>query len=97
MSMNKLVKTAINTVFILTTASFSASAIADHSATSAPDGMEKCYGIAKAGMNDCGTAAQSCAGEVKQDKQADAYLFLPKGLCEKIAGSSLKASNSSKK
>ena len=27
------------------------------------DGTEKCYGIAKAGQNDCGTAKHACAGQ----------------------------------
>jgi uncharacterized membrane protein len=55
----------------------------------APDNMEKCYGIVKAGMNDCATATESCAGSAKKDKQTDAFLFLPKGLCAKIAGGML--------
>lgn len=51
--------------------------------------MEKCYGIVKAGMNDCATAKASCAGSATQDKQADAFLFVPKGLCAKIVGGHL--------
>ena len=52
--------------------------------------QEKCYGIAKAGMNDCATAKQSCAGSATKDRQPDAFLFVPKGLCDRIAGGSLK-------
>lgn len=52
--------------------------------------MEKCYGIAKAGMNDCATGNSSCVGSSTRDRQADAYLFVPKGLCHKIVGGSLK-------
>jgi uncharacterized membrane protein len=52
---------------------------------------EKCYGIAKAGKNDCQTATSSCAGTAKKDAQADAWLSVPKGTCEKIAGGSLTA------
>lgn len=52
--------------------------------------MEKCYGVAKAGKNDCQTATSSCAGTSKQDRQKDAYIALPKGTCGKIAGGSLK-------
>jgi len=33
---------------------------------------EKCYGVAKAGKNDCQTASSSCAGTSKRDGQADA-------------------------
>jgi uncharacterized membrane protein len=53
--------------------------------------IEKCYGIAKMGYNDCATATASCAGSATRDKQADAFLQTPKGLCEKIAGGSLKS------
>lgn len=50
---------------------------------------EKCYGIAKAGTNDCQTANASCAGSATKDNQADAFLLVPKGLCNKIVGGSL--------
>jgi len=51
--------------------------------------MEKCYGVAKAGMNDCATETSSCAGTSKADNQGDAYIAVPKGTCDKIAGGSL--------
>lgn len=51
--------------------------------------IEKCYGIVKAGMNDCQTKTASCAGSATKDQQADAFLFLPKGTCAKIVGGSL--------
>ena len=56
--------------------------------------MEKCYGVAKAGKNDCQTATSSCAGTSKKDAQKDAWLAVPKGACEKIAGGSLSSSKS---
>ena len=49
---------------------------------------EKCYGIAKAGKNDCQTANSSCAGTSKRDNQGDAWLYIPAGSCEKIVGGS---------
>lgn len=52
--------------------------------------LEKCYGIVKAGKNDCQTSNSACAGTAKKDGQKDAWLFLPKGSCEKIVGASLK-------
>ncbi|MBY0321193.1 MAG: DUF2282 domain-containing protein [Reyranella sp.] len=52
---------------------------------------EKCYGVAKAGKNDCQTATSSCAGTSKKDHEASAWLAVPKGTCEKIAGGSLSA------
>lgn len=53
---------------------------------------EKCYGIVKAGTNDCATATDSCAGSSKKDAQPDAFILLPKGLCEKIVGGHLTTS-----
>ena len=52
-----------------------------------PSGWEACGGIAKAGMNDCAvrTSLHACAGMAKSDNEADSYVFLPKGLCTKIA------------
>ena len=57
---------------------------------------EKCYGIAKAGSNDCATATAACAGSSTKDKQTDAFLLLPKGLCDKIAGGHLSANEKSR-
>lgn len=53
--------------------------------------FEKCYGVVKAGQNDCQTASSSCAGTATQDGQADAWVYLPKGTCEKIVGGSAAA------
>jgi uncharacterized membrane protein len=47
---------------------------------------EKCYGIAKAGQNDCGTAAHTCAGKAKKDNAPDEWKYVPKGTCEKAGG-----------
>ena len=55
----------------------------------AQDKPEKCYGVAKAGQNDCQTANSSCAGTSKTDAQKDAWVYMPKGTCEKLAGGSL--------
>ena len=52
---------------------------------------EKCYGLAKAGKNDCQTASSSCAGTSKKDGQADAWLYVPAGTCGKIVGGLLEA------
>ena len=53
---------------------------------------EKCYGVAAAGKNDCQTATSSCAGTSTQDRAADAWIFVPAGTCEKIAGGVVKES-----
>jgi len=47
--------------------------------------MEKCYGVAKAGDNDCKiSASTSCAGTAKADYQKDAWKYVPAGSCLKI-------------
>ena len=53
--------------------------------------MEKCYGVAEAGKNDCQTAVSSCAGTSKQDGDPSAWIVVPKGTCDKIVGGSLSA------
>lgn len=49
-------------------------------------GMDKCYGIVKAGLNDCGNAKHNCAGEAKIDGSKDEWMLMPTGLCKKIVG-----------
>lgn len=46
---------------------------------------EKCYGISKAGKNDCKAGpGTSCAGTSKVDYQGNAWKFVPKGTCTTI-------------
>jgi uncharacterized membrane protein len=48
---------------------------------------EKCYGIAKAGKNDCGTAKHACAGMgPKTDNVPTEWKYVAKGSCEKVGG-----------
>lgn len=53
--------------------------------------MEKCYGIAKAHENDCSVknSSHSCAGQATKDSEKDAFVYVPKGTCQKIVGGSL--------
>jgi uncharacterized membrane protein len=56
--------------------------------------MEKCYGIAKAGKNDCGSkaAGHSCAGQASKNADANDFIALPAGTCDKIANGSISPS-----
>ena len=47
---------------------------------------EKCYGIAKAGQNDCGTARHSCAGKSTRDNAPDEWKYVASGTCSKLGG-----------
>lgn len=50
--------------------------------------FEKCFGVAKAGKNDCQTATSSCAGTSKRDAQTDAWIYVPTGTCDRLVGGS---------
>jgi uncharacterized membrane protein len=47
---------------------------------------EKCYGVAKAGKNDCATKSHACAGTSKVDNDPADWIFLPVGVCDKLGG-----------
>ena len=55
---------------------------------------EKCYGIVKAGQNDCFTSNSSCAGTAKKDNLSDAWIYMPQGNCQRITGGSLEPKKS---
>jgi uncharacterized membrane protein len=60
---------------------------------------EKCYGVAKAGMNDCGDAKKthSCMGHATVDGDPNEWVAVPAGLCEKLVGGSLTPAEGSHK
>lgn len=50
---------------------------------------EKCYGVSRAGKNDCQTANSSCAGTSRRNGQGDAWIYMPKGSCDRLVDGSL--------
>jgi uncharacterized membrane protein len=84
MKMNKTLKASLVTLAILG----SNALVLEANAGS----KEKCYGVVQAGQNDCATNTSSCAGTSLFDAQSDAFVAVPKGLCEKLVGGSLTAS-----
>jgi uncharacterized membrane protein len=82
---HRLVQSAITAFLTLATVH---TAFANPSDTP-PQTSEKCYGVVKAGMNDCATATASCASSATKDGQADAFILLPKGICERLVGGQL--------
>ncbi|MHB1333082.1 MAG: BufA1 family periplasmic bufferin-type metallophore [Sulfuriferula sp.] len=85
--MNKhdiLVQSAVASLLAFGSMAIAAPAVAADAAK-----MEQCYGIAKAGKNDCAGgkgSANTCAGTAKKDSQKDSFVLLPKGTCAKIVG-----------
>jgi uncharacterized membrane protein len=68
----------------LLAAGFASAALAEP--VKQPGGTEKCYGVAKAGQNDCGTAKHACAGTATKDKDPADWKYVPKGTCEQMGG-----------
>jgi uncharacterized membrane protein len=60
-------------------------------------GKEKCYGVAKAGQNDCAnlSGSHSCAGQSKADNDAGEWKYVAKGTCASMGG--LSAADAKKK
>ena len=49
---------------------------------------EKCYGVAKAGKNDCAAAGHACAGQSSAASGKE-WIKVPAGTCERLVGGSL--------
>ena len=77
---NKLLQSAVASVLALGIAQAADAQDAKGAA------KEKCYGVAKAGQNDCGTARHSCAGKATKDNAPDEWIYVPRGTCEKMGG-----------
>ena len=93
--MNRDIKLAITAAVAGVVTLAAASAVAADKPGAAA--QEKCYGIVKASKNDCQTASNSCAGTAEKDRQPDAFINLPKGMCERIPGGSLAPAAAAKK
>lgn len=93
MSSKAFMKTALSTIVATGLSLSAATAHAEKKVE-----MEKCYGIVKAGKNDCGVKGENtCAGQNKVNNDPNAWIFVPKGVCNKITGGSLKPGDSSNK
>lgn len=55
-------------------------------ASAADEDKEQCAGIVKAGKNDCATSMNACHGHVETDSNEMAWIYVPKGTCERIVG-----------
>ena len=69
------------------------------SVLAAEEAKEKCYGVAKAGENDCGGtySKHSCAGQSKLDNDPNDWKYVTKGTCEKMGGKLKTAADKGKK
>lgn len=81
----KAVQSAIAGILALGTAGVSTSAFA---VPDQPSNWEKCAGIAKAGLNDCGAldGKHGCSGQATSDNNDNEWVYVPEGTCTKITG-----------
>jgi len=85
---DRMIRSAFASLFAVGALAFAGQSMAadnDHSKE------EKCAGVIKAGKNDCATSKNECHGHVKTDRDAEAWIYVPKGTCEKISGAYLSA------
>lgn len=54
--------------------------------------LEKCYGVAARGKNDCAEGAHSCVGQSTRDRDPQSFVLVPKGDCQKFTGGKTQAS-----
>lgn len=54
--------------------------------------LEKCYGVAARGKNDCAEGAHSCVGQSTRARDPGSFVLVPKGDCQKFAGGKTQAS-----
>lgn len=75
-----MLNVAIAGVLALSGAALTSNALA------AQDDQEQCAGIAKAGKNDCATSTNACHGHATTSGNAEAWIYVPKGTCDRIVG-----------
>lgn len=82
MDQQQIIRAALAGLFVLGTTGATLAQAAD------PKGMEKCFGVAKAGKNDCGSnkTAHSCAGQSKKDNDPNDFKYVKTGTCGKMGG-----------
>ncbi len=85
--MSTKIKASVTAASILAVAVMASSAVSH----AGKEGYEKCQGIAKAGQNDCGANGHGCAGYAEVDADANEWVYVPTGTCDKIVGGTVKA------
>jgi uncharacterized membrane protein len=83
-SKSSLIAAAIAGVITLGSAGLAA-------ATDGPE-KEKCYGVAKAGKNDCAANGHACAGQAKNNGDPKEWIYVPAGTCARLLNGSTSTS-----
>lgn len=78
---SQVLTTAFTSLLAAGTLFTSASALA-----AAHANEEQCAGVIKSGKNDCATSKNACHGHVKANSDPEAWIYVPKGTCDRIVG-----------
>jgi uncharacterized membrane protein len=79
----EIAQAAIAGILSLSTLSFTQQSLA------AETTYVKCYGVAAANKNDCGTVVSACAASIKAAGACYAWIYTPQGVCTKIVNASV--------
>ena len=84
---------------VIAAAAASLISLAFVAAPAAAQEKEKCFGIAKAGQNDCASVSgvHSCAGQAKVDMDKGEWKYVAKGTCKSMKGLSMEEAKAAAK
>jgi uncharacterized membrane protein len=80
---DSLIRLAVSSLLALGATATATNALA------ADDNQEQCAGVVKAGKNDCATSTNACHSHATVDSSPEAWVYLPKGTCERLVGGHL--------
>ena len=81
MNQQRIIRSALLGLLALGTSVAAPAFAADQTAD-----KEKCFGVAKAGQNDCAAGSHACSGQSKVDNDPASWKYVAKGTCEKMGG-----------
>ena len=75
---NRMISTAVSSLLALGVMTASGNAMAGKK------DVEKCYGVVKAGKNDCAGPGHTCQGQARSDADPNEFILVPDGTCERL-------------
>jgi uncharacterized membrane protein len=86
--MNRSVRPAPSAIAAALASALASSLALAHQPGPAPQGQERCYGVAKAGENHCANlrGTHDCAGQATKDFAVDEWKLVPAGTCRQLKG-----------
>jgi uncharacterized membrane protein len=80
-----MIKTRVTYATFAATLAFALTSVASRAAEQGKPALDKCYGVALAGKNECKAGAgTTCAGTSKADYQGNAWTLVKAGTCTSI-------------